>query len=129
MDRFMFAVLGLLAVLCLLGYSFRKSKALLKSGLLLSLISLVAVGGPLDDSGRFLWNCMQKDPTTGSRYEPQGCQEETYDNYALIFTGSFTFALFHTLATYFATMAPMHSRFTFKDDDSLSDRFEPNTAQ
>ena len=32
---------------------------------------------------------------TACRRENPGCQEQTYDSYSLIFTGTFTYALFH----------------------------------
>ncbi|EGD73252.1 hypothetical protein PTSG_12232 [Salpingoeca rosetta] len=117
---FFFTVAGIIAGFATVVYSFSKRRTLLLFAIFTSCVALFSCGGPLDASGRFLYLCNQEDDAGKTRQGP-GCQEQTYDNYVLMFLGCLIFALCQTMAVCFAAAAARDTRFSFHGRSGYSE--------
>lgn len=110
--RYVFCVVGLLAVGTMVYYTLHKPPGLLPIGLGLSAFALAMVGGPLDETGHFLWDCGEEDEY-GETFTGPGCQEETYSNMSMMFAGALLYATSMAVVLYVCTLAPS-TKFTLK---------------
>merc|ERR1719345_409360 len=82
-------------------------------------IGLLFAGGPLDETGPYLWQCHSEDPVSGLKFTSQGCQEETYDNMSMMFYSVFFYAFFMSVVLYFTSHAPTTARFSIRGAANL----------
>eukprot|EP00049_Salpingoeca_infusionum_P000842 m.42789 g.42789 ORF g.42789 m.42789 type:complete len:170 (+) comp10736_c1_seq1:168-677(+) len=90
---FILAIFGVLAGFSSVIYAISKRRWLLTVTVISSLISMMAVGAPLQQTGNFIAECYQSTNTAGETHQGVGCQEVTYDNFTLMFAGSLVFSV------------------------------------
>ena len=117
---YIYCVAGILAIIAVIANAIYKKPAMLSVSLLMTGIALLFAGGPLDETGHYLWQCHSKDPYTEERFTSQGCQEETYDNMSMMFYAIFFYALFMATVLYFTSHAPTTARFSIRGAANLN---------
>lgn len=110
---YIFCISGILAILFIGLNSAYKRPTLLGLSLFTTSFALLFAGGPLDETGHYLWECGQRDEF-GERFTGVGCQEETYDNMCLMFSAVLCYAVFMLAIVFVSSFAPTTTRFTLR---------------
>jgi len=121
---YLYCIIGLLAIMAIFANMSYKKPTVLACSQLFAAMSLLFVGGPLDETGHFLWKCRQKD-SNGERYTGKGCQEETYDNMSLMFSACFLYSCAMCIVVYTTTMAPTTTRMTLRGANNVDLGVQP----
>lgn len=103
-----FCFLGATAIALVILYLVQKQVTGHAYALFITALALLMAGGPLNESGHFIWKCHQDD------FAPAGCREETYDNMCMIFSTVLVYSACMSIITLLTTMFENKPKFTLR---------------
>eukprot|EP00040_Diaphanoeca_grandis_P013731 m.69376 g.69376 ORF g.69376 m.69376 type:complete len:169 (-) comp24083_c0_seq1:227-733(-) len=103
-----FCFLGATAMALVILYLVQKQVTGHAYALFATALALLMAGGPLNESGHFIWKCQQDD------YAGVGCREETYDNMAMIFSTVLVYSTCMSIVTLVTTMFENKPKFSLR---------------